>query len=203
MHNFGTLGDFGNYVLNSAVDHWSGRGLDGKEVNRKALFSDFKKGLARRQRKLLEKATNPFLGIDLSSILSSIEYVSPNEELINEAGVKKQDNEKQSAMKKAFADFENSLSDKKKKFFEKEVKPFLDNRGGLNDPLERFNTGLAQRWVFNRVVQLGWNQELHERFDRDINRSRIDRSEHKSERIGKKYQWIALHELLARISDNF
>lgn len=48
---------------------------------------------------------------------------------------------------------------------------------------------------------MGWTSELHGRFDKNINRH--DRSEHKAERIGKKYQWIALHELLALLADNF
>jgi len=106
-------------------------------------------------------------------------------------------------MKKAYATFEKSLSKKQKTFFDREIKPFLDGKAKIKDPLECFNTGLAQRWVFNRVVQLGWSQELHGQFDRYVNYNRIDRFRHKPERIGKKYQWIALHELLARISDNF
>lgn len=28
-------------------------------------------------------------------------------------------------------------------------------------------------------------------------------AQHTNERIGKKYQWLALHELLARVADNF
>jgi hypothetical protein len=63
---------------------------------------------------------------------------------------------------------------------------------------------LAQRWVFERVIELGWTPELFGRFDRrggyDL---RSGRSGHKPERFGKKYQWIAVHELLARIADNF
>jgi hypothetical protein len=63
---------------------------------------------------------------------------------------------------------------------------------------------LAQRWVFERVIELGWTPELFGRFDRrggyDL---RSGRSAHKSERFGKKYQWIAVHELLARVADNF
>ena len=204
MYNFGTLGDFGNYVLNSAVGHWSGRRLSGKEINRKDLFNDFKNGLNKQQKELLEKAANPFFGIDISSILASIKYVSSdNFEKIDKEEIKQQEKEQKKAMKKAYADFRNSLSEKKKKFFDKEIKPFLDDRGSISDPLERFDTGLAQRWVFNRVVQLGWSPELHGRFDRYVNYNRADRSEHKPERIGKKYQWIAFYELLARISDNF
>lgn len=59
----------------------------------------------------------------------------------------------------------------------------------------------AQRWIFNRVMELGWSPERFGDFD-----SRIDdkgRSPHKAERIGKKYQWLAYHEYLARVADNF
>lgn len=47
----------------------------------------------------------------------------------------------------------------------------------------------------------GYDVEKHGRFDRHI--TNVDRHRNKKERIGKKYQWVALYELLARISDNF
>jgi len=182
MYNFGSLADFGNYVLNSAVSHWSGRRLNSKEISRKKVFENFKSKLSEHQKALLEKAINSSYGIF---------FLDDESE------------KKEKEMKKTYATFENSLSKKQKTFFDREIKPFLDGHGNINDPLEYFDTGLAQRWVFNRVVQLGWSQELHGQFDKYVNYNHIDRSEHKPERIGKKYQWIALHELLARISDNF
>lgn len=205
MYNFGSLADFGNYVLNSAVSHWSGRRLNGKEVNRKLLFDAFRKGLTKKQKELFEKATNPFFGVDLSEILISIKTFSSdnNDNPIDEEEIKRQGKDQKQEMKKAFSDFQSSLSPQKRDFFEKEIKPFLDESGRIHDPLERFDTGLAQRWVFNRVVQLGWKPELHGQFDKSVTRGRIGRSSPKAERIGKKYQWIALNELLARISDNF
>ena len=57
--------------------------------------------------------------------------------------------------------------------------------------------------VVNRVFELGYDVEKHGRFDRLVNwYSGAGRSDHKAERIGKKYQWIAFHELLSQISDN-
>jgi len=47
----------------------------------------------------------------------------------------------------------------------------------------------------------GYDVEKHGKFD--IHASSGDRHKNKKERIGKKYQWIALYEVLARISDNF
>lgn len=90
----------------------------------------------------------------------------------------------------------------------------IDNKGtqfrivlcaGANRESDRpvaFGTTLACRWIFSRVVGLGWTPE---RFGEDdsvigfgFNRERPSHLE----RIGKKYQWIALYELLARIADH-
>jgi hypothetical protein len=65
----------------------------------------------------------------------------------------------------------------------------------------RFDLRLAQRFIFNRVLELGWSVKRFGTYDREL-RSR-DRGEQALERIGKKYQWIALYECLARIADNF
>ncbi len=61
---------------------------------------------------------------------------------------------------------------------------------------------LGQRWVFERVLSLGWTPERFATFDRS-RPGHWTRSDHKPERFGKKYQWIAFRELLARVADNF
>ncbi|MCM0150017.1 ATP-binding protein [Photobacterium galatheae] len=58
-------------------------------------------------------------------------------------------------------------------------------------------SNIAVDWIFTKY---GYNSEIHGRFDRNIGTGRGRTSKH--ERIGKKYQWIALHEILARVSDN-
>ncbi len=68
---------------------------------------------------------------------------------------------------------------------------------------ERFELGVAQRWIMRRVIDMGWSTALFGKFDRRVMHGNYDRSPHKGERIGKKYQWIAYHEFLARVSDNF
>ncbi|HWL48529.1 MAG TPA: hypothetical protein VNT92_01500 [Acidimicrobiia bacterium] len=65
-------------------------------------------------------------------------------------------------------------------------------------PLER-----AGRLIFQRCIELGWTPERFGNFDDLIGRRGAGRESHKAERFGKKYQWIALHELLARLTDNF
>ncbi|MBH1574377.1 MULTISPECIES: hypothetical protein [unclassified Stenotrophomonas] len=63
-----------------------------------------------------------------------------------------------------------------------------------------FNLRWARMWVCKRAHDLGWSEHLHGAFDLS---TRSDRHNHKVERIGKKYQWIALYELCARVADNF
>ena len=68
----------------------------------------------------------------------------------------------------------------------------------------RFDTEWAQRWVFQRVISLGWKPENFAEFDHTLNyRVTYSRTDHKPERFGKKYQWIAFYELIARVADNF
>jgi hypothetical protein len=59
----------------------------------------------------------------------------------------------------------------------------------------------AARFIFQRCVELGWSPERFGEFDSSV--SSHGRDSHKPERFGKKYQWIALFELLARLTDNF
>lgn len=69
---------------------------------------------------------------------------------------------------------------------------------------DRFDSGLARRWMMQRIINMGWTLKQFGEFDSSINRhGDHNRTAHKPERMGKKYQWIAYHELLARLSDNF
>ncbi len=59
-------------------------------------------------------------------------------------------------------------------------------------------SNLAVEWIFERY---GYDKEKHGKFDRkEVTES--SRKSRRLERIGKKYQWIAFHEILARVSDN-
>ena len=68
---------------------------------------------------------------------------------------------------------------------------------------EPFSLELARRWIFNRVVELGWTPEKFGEFDSNAERGSNGRRPDKSERMGKKYQWIAYYEFVARVADNF
>ena len=57
----------------------------------------------------------------------------------------------------------------------------------------------AERAIFDRVLDLGWTPERFKAID--SRRSRPP--DGPVERVGKKYQWIGLYEILGRISDNY
>ncbi len=59
-------------------------------------------------------------------------------------------------------------------------------------------SNLAIEWIFEKY---GYDVEKHGEYDRNTNS--YDRQASTIERIGKKYQWIALYEMVARVSDNF
>jgi hypothetical protein len=61
----------------------------------------------------------------------------------------------------------------------------------------------AARFIFQRCIELGWTPERFAGFDATIARRDRGRASHKPERFGKKYQWIALFELLGRLADNY
>lgn len=65
-----------------------------------------------------------------------------------------------------------------------------------------FDLSIVQRYIIKRVFDLGWTKERFGRFDRFYVNHR-GRDSHKAERMGKKYQWIAYHEITAYLSDHF
>lgn len=71
---------------------------------------------------------------------------------------------------------------------------------------ETFDAELGRRWIVQRVHELGWRPERFKSFDATFpphGRQRVDIEEVKVERFGKKYQRIALHELLGYLSDHY
>lgn len=70
---------------------------------------------------------------------------------------------------------------------------------------EVFDLALAARFVAWNCRSLGWTAERFENFDTGHYTSQYGRSDgaERTERIGKKYQWISWHTLLAFLSDNY
>ena len=69
------------------------------------------------------------------------------------------------------------------------------------------NQSGAKHWIVKRVFELGYNRNLHGEYDEYVKKiegfSRHSSGIGKAERIGKKYEWIALWELMGCLADNF
>ncbi len=59
----------------------------------------------------------------------------------------------------------------------------------------------AARWILKRAAAFGWTSTRFEEFERSLG-WQGSRNRPSIERIGKKYQYAALHELIARLTDN-
>jgi hypothetical protein len=63
-------------------------------------------------------------------------------------------------------------------------------------------------WIVQRVFELGYDCNKHGKYDQRASRidsyyQRSDRDLGRLERIGKKYEWIALYEILGCLTDNY
>jgi hypothetical protein len=59
------------------------------------------------------------------------------------------------------------------------------------------------RFIFSCAVAFGWTPERFDGLEQGRRYLRGSREPAHIERYGKKYQWIGLHELLARLTDNY
>lgn len=111
---------------------------------------------------------------------------------------------------KSIKDLEDDMLRDAEELFSQDQALFINNKAiihleakhaGNNQLENRFDTGPYKNWIINRVFELGYDYKIHGDYD-TISESHNDRSENRIERIGKKYQWIAYHEVFAMISDN-
>jgi len=174
LHSLLTLGDFGRYVVESGVRRFS----------RYRIGRDYPKREPRKPR-VIKSRWQQFV------------------------------NSLSDDQKEALADWvRDPLSASMSRWdylFEREDDPLSEAQRELLDgafvyrkPVDnQYPADTARRWVLQRTISLGWTPKLFGEKDHFISQRRSGREEHKSERWGKKYQWIAYHELLARIADNY
>ena len=97
----------------------------------------------------------------------------------------------------------------KSKLTTEQFRDFTLSKGYIRDGLPfkknyekpRFNLKLVELYILKRVFELGYKKEYFGAYDSDVDE--MSRSATKSERIGKKYQWIAYYEIMALLTDNY
>ncbi|WP_447601033.1 AVAST type 2 anti-phage system protein Avs2 [Nitrospira sp. Nam80] len=185
------FGDFARYIIGTNSNHfeWTSRKLgERKRPSRKELYNRFENSL----RGNAEKALASYI-----SARSALDIYRHTKDTASELR-QYSESELEAHVSAAETNLKSHLTRAQINKFHDVVLPYLSNP--YRDE-HAFDLSLAQRWIFEKVVQLGWTPELFGDFDAAM--SHFSRNPDKAERIGKKYQWIAYHEFLARIADNF
>lgn len=191
--------DFNKYTISRPL-----RDFYAISSTEETFFTTFKKALNRKNKKAL---------LDL---IESLETEAAFKERKNRLGEFLNDKETQEILKELekinktrLKGFIGKLSQKEQGVFKRKILPFLKVKMTMKTTsFKSIQPQPIARWILQRVFKLGWSKELHADFDR-TNESTFrgkERGHYKYsgriERIGKKYQWIAFFEILARVADN-
>ncbi|QWF15228.1 hypothetical protein [Lysobacter capsici] len=188
----GEHGDFGRYEIVSAVNDFSATKLDEpaplSKLNRFDLFV-VEVATINLERELafeaLQKATKDVWSFRFGSVEGGFKITKTRLEAATET------------LQECEDAFLALLTHEERNRYVKDASHFLLGNRGNREPAT-FDPRWAQRWVTARAYSLGWTKE---RFGDDRTPSDHGRQRARIERVGKKYQWIALYELLAWLSD--
>ena len=188
-------GDFSRYTIGTNHNHsdWSGCKFGEIPVDRKQIFKTFQSKLSDIQKELYA-ATDPIIYDDKAE-----EFTIGDTTIRLGRAIGRKDQDEITANKVLFKE---SLPDEFLIEFENDIEPYLDHNNKLLETDKHFDLRIAERFIFKRVLELGWDPDKHGDFDRQIGTGR-GRPESSQERIGKKYQWIAYYEYMAKLADNF
>lgn len=198
-----TADDFWFYVIGrDSRSHWLALGLDDEPwLSVEERKQELIRGMTEQEKSLWDAYQEARLA---EPPVIELSFVAPNnetDERTTESPVSIEDDVVESARKRveeAYTQLVSSLTPDHRA----ELESIL---GDEEDPIKRhgprFNKQLIQGYVLGRVVDLGWTVERFGRFD-DGTIGYSGRDASKPERIGKKYQWIAYHEILAHLSDH-
>lgn len=192
--------DFARYVIGS--DHrarWINRRVGQPHtLTAEEKYNQFVSTLAANEKKALNRYEKSLRNFDITFV----DIDGKNVMTLNPEGNK---TEGEDAPTEAVAKEElySCLAPEKKKILDSEVFDYIKNPHKYYGELD-LDIKPMQRWLFQRVLDLGWTVEKFGVYDRNLNRHSNDyRTSHKAERIGKKYQWIAYYEMLAFMTDNY
>ena len=184
----GLGGDFGRYILPRVADRFSPALRGQKLLSPKEVFDDWLSGF--------NAAAS---GDQLAAFVALLEATK---ECLGQAPYA--DTPERKARDKAEEAFKATVSSNEWNEFEVRALDYAafslfdGRRGGRT--LAEFNIGWASRWVIKRAHDFGWTAARFGNWERDLRGS--SRTDHEVERVGKKYQWLAINELAARLGDH-
>lgn len=196
MYTQWNLADFWRYVLGSKVNHWLNIKLTETKIPIvEELEKEFFESLTKKQ---LDEF-NKFKKIESKEFLK-IFYKSISENDDEEEEEEKDDDD-QYLSDKLEIEFIKKLNDNQFKKYT-QYNDFK-SKTWVFEGINWFDTKVAERWLYDRIIKLWYDVSKYWDFDKRVWRMYHERWWNDIERIWKKYQWIALYELLARISDNY
>ncbi len=190
------MNDFARYVVERLVANWSPAGIESSVVPKlsdslRAWRNEFAKDASIEQLKALEEFENAALDAHIARYMKKGEDADLQIDFAEEE------------LENSESKFKEIMSSEQWEDFRVRAKRAIRNpwlaRSDTNEAAT-FDVGWALRWICKTAHDLGWTIEKFGYFD-TLHPTR-DRNNHRVERIGKKYQWLALNNLLARMADN-
>ena len=189
----GSPGDFGNYTM-GYVHNWSATPLNEAHIK---TGHELKLEFAE---KFLEGELKDeylfFIDLEKRGVvdLDSVKQLNSEDSALRDYDDLRQQMDEY--RKAVVSNIEENLSKEEREYFR-----WLNGLG--DDQPAAFSRKWAQRWVCKHAYELGWKKKLFSEFEKFYSRGHDGGlSQGSIERIGKKYQWAAFHEFLARLSDN-
>ena len=198
FYSLGVMGDFYLYTIggNSNYFDWSNVPLLKNGKSRGTIFKEFEDSITEKQ----EISWKNYYKITTEK--DSLQRIK-KEDRQHAFGFTFEDNEFDDVVKNYRDQFYELLTLRQKGIFSKDIESYLENCFTRNYTPEEFDLKQFANWIIKKVFDLGWSTEKFGSFDMYVEGQQGSRSTNKLERMGKKYQWIAFEELLARVSDNF
>lgn len=135
-----------------------------------------------------------------SSYVPSIIFISSTENTTEQTVDRKKAENEALKHKETLDDIRNRLENKLNKKEKERLSTEYFRDSGDNENFDKIDVQQCRLWITKRAYELGWNSEL---FPRDGDSVFGFRQQDDFERIGKKYQRIALDEIQARLADNY
>lgn len=206
------IADFGNYTMGSILGNLTNIPLSEAIEPLAVQYDKFLKSLSVEQHEALdhyhsilhrsEDTVLPSIVLKIMGHPKQKGIFNGNRQQVIPASATEKD------VKQAKNDFISLLSQKQKRMFtDKIAQNIFNDRSPFTKYTHRdYDISWAQRWLFLNTLRLGWHYDLHGKFD--MARYHYDHMRGSSdiarlERVGKKYQWISLHQFMALASSKY
>ena len=198
FRSVGWMGDFSRYILgtNSNSFEWSTIPLLPGRISRETKFKEFDQAITKKQKTIWDNFYNFFQD------RHRLPWI-PKSKRKKIFGFFYKDDETDKVVTLYKNYLITKLDKNQKQIFSDLIDPYLSGTFDIKKYGKDFDLHQFENWIIKKVFDLGWTKVRFGYFDQIISHNYASRETDKPERIGKKYQWIAFDELLARASDNF